>query len=76
MIGTIRQQAMGNIQYALSKGVKVFLYKDSIAYINYKKLGYVVFAIEEMTLESLSTPLSKKEIEQNIQASQKEVFHI
>lgn len=73
VIGTIRQQAMGNIQYALSKGVKVFLYKDSIAYINYKKLGYVVFAIEEMTLESLSTPLSKKEIEQNIQASQKEV---
>ena len=67
VIGTIRQQAMGNISFALSKGIKVFLYKDSVAYQNHKELGYAIYAIEDMTPESLSTPLSLEEMEQNRQ---------
>ena len=58
---------MGNISFALSKGIKVFLYKDSVAYQNHKELGYAIYAIEDMTPESLSTPLSLEEMEQNRQ---------
>lgn len=72
VIGTVRQQAMGNISFALSKGIKVFLYKESLAYQDYKERGYVVYAIEDMTFESLSTPLSVKEMDKNRQAFIKE----
>lgn len=72
VFGTLRQQAMGNISFALSKGIKVFLYKDSVAYQNHKALGYAVYAIEDMTRDSLLTPLSLEEIEQNHQAFLKE----
>lgn len=66
--GVIRQQAMGNIFYAVSHGIKVFLYKDSLVYQNMKNLGYVVFAIEDMTEDSFKTPLTIEQIEQNNRA--------
>ncbi len=66
--GTIRQQAMGNISHAISKGIKVFLYKDSLAYQNHIALGFVVFAIEDMTEDSLKTPLTREQMEQNNKA--------
>lgn len=66
--GTIRQQALGNIKKALSKGIKVFLYRDSVTYRNFIDLGVVVFAIEDMTEESLRTPLTLEEMEQNNKA--------
>lgn len=63
--GTIRQQAMGNINYDISHGIKVFLYRDSVAYKDLRNRGYVVFPIEEMTEESLRTPLTREQMEQN-----------
>lgn len=71
--GVVRQQAMANIRYALNNGVKVFLYKDSIPYMSLKKLGFVVYAIEEMDEESLVTPLSSEEKEQNQKAYENEI---
>jgi hypothetical protein len=72
VVGTIRQQAMGNIGYALRHGIKVFLYKDSVAYKSLKDSGYVVYAIEDMTVDSLLIPLTQEEVEQNLKADQKE----
>ena len=68
VFGIVRQQAMGNILYALNNGVKVFLYENSIAYKSLKMSGYVVFSIESMTKESLTIPLTYSEIEQNHKA--------
>lgn len=72
VFGTIRQQAMGNINYALSKGIKVFLYENSVVYQNQKELGYVVYAIDEINKDSFSSSLTPQEIEQNIIASKRE----
>ena len=65
VFGIIRQQAMGNVNFAISKGIKVFLYKDSIVYQNLKELGFVVYTIEDMNEDSFRTPLTPLEIEQN-----------
>jgi len=72
IIGTLRQQAIGNVSFVLSQGIKLFLYRDSIIYKNYKELGFVVYTIEDMTMDSLKTPLTKDEIDINIKASIKE----
>ena len=63
--GVVRQQAFGNIRYALSKGIKVFLFKDSIPYRSLKEMGFVVYAIEDMDQDSLSNPLTQADIEKN-----------
>lgn len=72
VFGMIRQQAMGNINYALSKGIKVFLYENSVIYQNHKELGYAVYAIDEINKDSFSSSLTPQEIEQNIIASKRE----
>ena len=72
VFGMIRQQAMGNINYALSKGIKVFLYENSVIYQNHKELGYAVYAIDEINKDSFSSSLTSQEIEQNIIASKRE----
>ena len=59
--GTLRQQALGNIFNCFRTGVKVFLYKKSMNYRQFIKDGFYVYAIEEMSLSDLSTPLSKEE---------------
>ena len=46
----------------------MFLYRDSVTYKNFKDLGVVVFAIEDMNEESLRTPLTSEEMEQNNKA--------
>ena len=73
VFGSIRQMALGNVSYVLSKGIKVFLYKESMNYKNLKGLGYAVYAIEEMNEESFSTPLTKEELEQNKRAASLEL---
>ena len=73
VFGTIRQQALGNITHALRKGIKVFLYQDIVVYKTLKDSGYAVYAIEDMSEDSLLIPLSKEEMLQNINASQKEI---
>ena len=66
--GIIRQQAIGNIEVALSKGVKCFFYKDSIVYKHLINNGYCVYSIEDINKSSFTTPLTKVEIDKNIKA--------
>lgn len=71
--GVVRQQAMGNISFCLREGLKVFLYKDSVAYKSLKALGFVVFAIEDIDENSFNTPLTEEEMRQNVEANKREV---
>ena len=43
----------------------MFLYKNSIVYQHLTKAGYKVFAIEDITSEQLSTPLSRQDAYNN-----------
>lgn len=72
IFGVIRQQAMGNISYALSRGIKVFLYKDSLVYKQLKKRGFVVYDIESISPDSFTHPLSEDEIIANSKAIENE----
>lgn len=65
IFGMMRQQAMANVYYCLKRGIKVFLYKDSIPYQYLKDIGAVVFAIEEITLEFLQKPVSVQDTVHN-----------
>ena len=65
IFGVIRQQALGNIYLCIIRGVKIFLYKNSIVYQHLTKAGYKVFAIEDITSEQLSTPLSRQDAYNN-----------
>lgn len=65
IFGVLRQQAIGNVFSCLSKGIKVFLYKDSLVYRFLKEDGFVVFPIEDIDSSSFSTPLSIIDIDQN-----------
>lgn len=63
--GILRQQAMGNISYCINHGIKIFLYRDSIVYQYLKRLGVLVYAIEDIDDTSFSSPLSYDEAVQN-----------
>lgn len=67
VFGVIRQQAMGNINRCIRDGIKIFLYKDSVVYKSLIKSGFRVFAIEDMDLETLSTPLTEEDNKHNHQ---------
>lgn len=58
IFGVLREAAMGNIIRCITKGVKLFLFKDSIPYQYLKELGCEVFAIEEIDENSFKHPLS------------------
>lgn len=70
--GVIRQQAGGNIGFALANGVKVFLYKNSMAYKSFSELGFVVFALEDVDSNSFRTPLNMNQVRNNINAIKNE----
>ena len=72
VFGTIRQHAMGNVYNALLRGLKVFFYKESYVYKYLKKLGCVVFAIEDINMRSFVEPLSIEDQQLNIEALKKE----
>lgn len=76
VFGVLRQQAMGNIFICLTKGIKVFLYQDSLVYRFLKEDGFVVFAIEDINNSSFMTPLSLTEIIQNRDAFLKKSKYI
>lgn len=63
--GTLRQQALGNIFNCFRTGVKVFLYRNSMNYRQFKQDGFAIFAIEDMDPKALSTPLSRDEAIRN-----------
>lgn len=66
IFGPLRQQAAGNINACMKMGIKVFLYKDSMDYIQYKNDGYIVFSIEDdLTEKELNTPLTEEQIRHN-----------
>ena len=68
--GAIRQQSMGNIYLCLLKGIKIFLYKDSLIYKQLEKDGYIVFTIDnDLSEKELSLPLSHDEMLHNQQIS-------
>lgn len=70
VFGMLRQQGMGNVFMCLRKGVKVYLFKDSLVYKELKKMGYVCFTIEDdLTTESLSVCLEEKDAQNNYQIS-------
>lgn len=57
-----RQAGVGNISIALWNGAKVFLPQNSVSYKHYKRHGFVVFALENITLNDIVTKLTKDEI--------------
>lgn len=66
IFGHIRQQSMGNIIFCLVRGVKIFLYSDSIIYKQLKKFGYIVFTIDyDLDENSLNTVLTDTEAYNN-----------
>lgn len=65
VFGVVRQAAIGNIFRCINKGVKVFLYQDSIPYKYYQELGCMVFSIEEINNESFSVPLTLEQVKHN-----------
>ena len=62
IFGVIRQQALGNIYACLRRGVKVYLYKDSVVARQLQEYGFKFYTIEDDLSEfSLSECLSKKD---------------
>jgi hypothetical protein len=73
IFGTIRQQAMYNINYCIAHGIKVFLYKDSVVYNAYKKMGFSVYTIEDISEKELTQPITDDEYLHNIRVYNKEI---
>lgn len=73
VFGVMRQQAVANIRECLRNGIKVFLYKDSMCYKSLTKSGYIVFTIEEMDLDALSTPMTLEDNKHNQEVFLEEV---
>jgi hypothetical protein len=66
-MGSIRQQAFGNIAYALAIGARVFLDERSPIYSQLRSLGMVVFAMQEL-VEAIAQRkgwLDRADIEKN-----------
>lgn len=58
IFGMVRQSGLGNVYLCFRKGIKVFLFKDSILYKQFKSDGYHVFSIEDDLNDiSISEPL-------------------
>ena len=58
IFGMIRQSGLGNIYMCFKKGIKVFLFKDSILYKQFKAEGYYVFTIEnDLSDDAIREPL-------------------
>lgn len=60
-----RQEALGNIFICLQLGIRVFLSIHNPCYQYLKKLGYYVYAMEDITGLNSLTPLSLMEREHN-----------
>ena len=63
--GNWRQEAMGNISISLYLGAKVFLSKKSPLLGLFRRMGVIIFCLEEMTQIDLDTPLSQIEKDRN-----------
>lgn len=65
IIGCVRQQAVGNIILMLLRGVKLFLYKDSVIFKYLISRGYYVFPIDDISSESFVFPLTIEQKKRN-----------
>ena len=66
VMGHVRQQAIGNVFMALTRGCKLFLYKDSVTYLYLKSCGYYIYTIEDdLNIKELSEDLSDDQIIHN-----------
>lgn len=63
--GVLRQESMGNIAYCINKGIKLFLFKDSIVYKHLQSWNILVFAIEDINSSSFDKALTVDEIKHN-----------
>lgn len=61
VFGSIRQHAVGNIYHCFQQGVKVFLYRESMAFQFFKEKNFVVFPIEDINAETFRTPLTNEQ---------------
>ncbi len=62
IFGMLRQSGLGNIYLCFRKGIKVFLFKDSILYKQFKADGYYVYSIEnDLNDVSILEPLTKEQ---------------
>lgn len=57
VMGHNRQQALGNIIWGLSAGLKLFFWKRSPVYRQYKAMGFEIFSLEDATAEDFNTCL-------------------
>lgn len=60
-----RQEAVGNILVSLYLGGKVFLNKVNPLLSFYKRLGLIIFDMDELTTETIKQPLQPEEVEHN-----------
>lgn len=57
-----RQQGIGNVEYALRSGKKVFVSENSTTYKYYKSIGCYIYSTQsDLSTTSLNTPLSEEE---------------
>lgn len=62
IFGMIRQSGLGNIYLCLRKGIKVFFFKDSMLYKQFKSDGYYVYSIEDdLNDVSIKEPLTREQ---------------
>lgn len=59
--GSWRQEAMGNIVVALYLGAKVFMSDKSPLYCELKRKGLYLYKLEDISQQSLDTPLSPEQ---------------
>lgn len=60
IFGMIRQSGLGNIYRCFKRGIKVFLFKDSMLYKQFKEYGYIVYSIEDdLSDTSIKEPLTQ-----------------
>ena len=67
VMGSMRQQGMGNVSHAIRNGAKLFFFRDSVVYQYLNLLGLKVYAIEDIDHNSFKTALSLDDANRNIQ---------
>jgi hypothetical protein len=66
IFGMIRQSGLGNAFLCLQKGIKMYFFKDSIMYKQFKSDGCFVFTIEDdLNNESIKEPLTTEQAKIN-----------
>lgn len=66
IFGMIRQSGLGNIYMCFRKGIKVFLFKESILYRHFKSVGYYVYTIDDdLNNNSIREPLTPSQARNN-----------